>query len=461
MNSASKNTLADKAMIGIHSSWREFFEKDDLQKELIATLARVEGEICPRAEDIFAFARWPISRSRIVIIGQDPYPNIDNACGLAFSVPRGRAIPASLGAIFRTLLSQKLIEKAPEHGDLTGWCKQGVILLNAALTTSKGQSGTHINIWEPVIQKLIAKLSARVEGLIFFLFGASAAKFAASIDARCIIQKWGHPSPMNKCNQEASNPNNFIKCPAFAAANNILRGRGIAPINWDPNGEAPVAPAPTFAATTNVIAAAPTVVAPERIISAARATVRGTIAEREIEPEERIAAAYDDRLFAFVDGAAHSNGKKDATAAYAVLIATCTTEITITGILPVAEHLATNNRAELMAIRELLVYVAAEAFIAKFARMPLYIIYDSAYAHGCICEWYEKWLSSPEKPLDIRANIDIIGEAADYRRRVELERPVHWIKIKSHGDEPEDDDSDDYYYWFGNQKVDKLAQNQL
>jgi uracil-DNA glycosylase len=203
------------------------------------------GESTPPPALLFnAFKLCPFQQLKVVIIGQDPYPNGANGC--SFSIDRGQKIPPSLKNIFKCLAGQQLIAAPPAHGNLDTWAAQGVLLLNAALTTAAGKRGSHLDIWAEYIDKIIGILCERsVSPLIFILWG----KFAQTKEHIVVnynytsikngadkfhrILKWGHPSPLNVANQHIDNPENFLKCTNFAECNEILLALNKSPIDWN------------------------------------------------------------------------------------------------------------------------------------------------------------------------------------------------------------------------------------
>jgi ribonuclease HI len=190
--------------------------------------------------------------------------------------------------------------------------------------------------------------------------------------------------------------------------------------------------------------------------------VKARIVEISLDTFDQLACPFEDRIYAFVDGSASKNGQPGASARYAAIILDCCSMYKIVGTVPPITNKEnkiippTNNRAELMAIRDLFIYAASEDFIHKQGVLPLVIVYDSAYAKGCVCDWYEKWRNQT-KPEIIKANLDIIPIAYEHMKRVENARYIIWVKIASHKKEPEDTDSIEWYHWLGNKKVDEIC----
>ena len=169
-------------------------------KELLSFVKKeyAEKECFPQPENIFkAFELSPFEKTRVVLIGQDPYHGFGQAHGLCFSVQPGTKIPPSLVNIFKEL-KEDLGKPVPEHGNLEHWAAQGVLMLNATLTVRKGQAGSHkAKGWERFTDAVIQVLSEKREDLVFLLWGGPAQKKGRKIDSsKHLILKTGHPSPL-------------------------------------------------------------------------------------------------------------------------------------------------------------------------------------------------------------------------------------------------------------------------
>lgn len=185
-----------------------------------------ERTVYPPAGDLFAALRLcPPKQALVLILGQDPYHGAGQAHGLSFSVPAGVAVPPSLRNIFREL-AEDLGVPAPTSGDLTGWARQGVVLLNAVLTVRAGEPASHAGQgWEHVTDAAIRALNAQPERVVFLLWGGYARKKATLVTGgQHVVFEAGHPSPMN--------PNGFRGCRPFSATNAALAEAGLAPISW-------------------------------------------------------------------------------------------------------------------------------------------------------------------------------------------------------------------------------------
>ncbi|MCB9527277.1 MAG: uracil-DNA glycosylase [bacterium] len=183
--------------------------------------------VYPPNRDIFnAFWLTPFDAVRVVILGQDPYHGPNQAHGLCFSVRRGVPPPPSLQNIFREIDDEIGIPR-PDHGELTHWAEQGVLLLNAVLTVRAHQANSHRGQgWERFTDRVISELDARREGLVFVLWGSPAKQKAARVDRKKhLVLTAAHPSPL-------SAHKGFFGCGHFARVNEHLQARGEAPIDW-------------------------------------------------------------------------------------------------------------------------------------------------------------------------------------------------------------------------------------
>ena len=196
-------------------------------KQILRDAKDAHIPIYPPGKLIFnAFNRTPYDRVRVVILGQDPYHQPGQAMGLSFSVPQGVRIPPSLQNIYKELARSIPGFTIPNHGDLSAWADQGVLLLNASLTVERGKAGSHSRIgWQLFTNAVIEQLSRERSDLIFMLWGNFAKEKIRLIDAdKHYILTSVHPSPLAG--------NGFSGCSHFLSANQILEARGEAPINW-------------------------------------------------------------------------------------------------------------------------------------------------------------------------------------------------------------------------------------
>jgi len=171
-----------------------------------------------------AFAA-PFDEVKVLIVGQDPYPTPGHPIGLSFAVdPHVRPIPRSLQNIYRELRDDLGIP-TPEHGDLTAWSRQGVMLLNRSLTVRAGASGSHRGKgWEPVTELAIRALVARGKPLVAILWGRDAGTLRPLLGSTPVIAS-AHPSPL-------SASSGFFGSKPFSRANALLAEQGAASVDW-------------------------------------------------------------------------------------------------------------------------------------------------------------------------------------------------------------------------------------
>jgi uracil-DNA glycosylase len=184
-------------------------------------------EIAPSPADIFnALALTPFGSVKAVILGQDPYPKRGDAHGLAFSYVGPKNVPQSLRVILKELCEDLSLPPVL-NGDLTGWARQGVLLLNAALTTEIGRSGAHMKLgWSTLADDVVAALSAERPAVAFLLWGADARRRATLVDrTKHLVLESGHPSPLNRARD-------FPGSRPFSRANRWLASRGLPPVDW-------------------------------------------------------------------------------------------------------------------------------------------------------------------------------------------------------------------------------------
>ena len=225
--------IGNNDKIKIHSSWlkvigREFEQSYMAQLKQFLREEKAAGKIIyPASSNWFsAFNETPFDQVKVVILGQDPYHGPRQAHGLCFSVLPGVAIPPSLRNMYKELQSDLGIQP-PEHGCLTHWSRQGVLLLNATLTVEQGDAGAHQGRgWEQFTDRAVQILNERRQGLVFMLWGSYAQKKGALIDtSKHLVLKAPHPSPLSAYR-------GFLGCRHFSQANDYLQNRGVVPIDW-------------------------------------------------------------------------------------------------------------------------------------------------------------------------------------------------------------------------------------
>ena len=221
----------------IEPSWQalvgEEFERPYMQR--LSRFLRAEKQrgkhIYPAGADMFsAFDLTPVDQVKVVIIGQDPYHGAGQAHGLCFSVQPGTPLPPSLLNIYREINddlndSGETLDK--QHGCLTGWARQGVLLLNAVLSVERSRAASHQGKgWEDFTDAVVAKLCASRKGIVFMLWGSYAQKKGAIVDDQehCVLSS-PHPSPL-------SAHRGFYGCRHFSKANAFLVEQGEVAIDW-------------------------------------------------------------------------------------------------------------------------------------------------------------------------------------------------------------------------------------
>ena len=188
---------------------------------------RKKFRVFPPGEDVFNALRYtPFERVRVVIIGQDPYHDFNQAHGLAFSVLPGTPTPPSLINIFKEL-HDDVDFRIPNNGCLIPWAEQGVLLLNAVLTVRAHQANSHQGIgWEQFTDAVLRAVNAVESRVVFLLWGSYAQRKAEGIDGnRHIVLKAPHPSPL-------SASRGFFGCRHFSRTNEALQAAGLSPIDW-------------------------------------------------------------------------------------------------------------------------------------------------------------------------------------------------------------------------------------
>jgi uracil-DNA glycosylase len=206
------------------------FEKQYMKNLKLFLLQEKEAgnTIFPKGADIFnAFNHTPFDQVKVVILGQDPYHGDGQAHGLSFSVKRGVKVPPSLKNMYKELETDIPGFVSPEHGELTQWADQGVLLLNATLTVRAHEPGSHQGKgWEAFTDQAISQLSSQKNGLVFLLWGRYAQNKSVLIDGKKhTVLKSAHPSPFSAYN-------GFFGSRPFSKTNAVLTGRGEAPVNW-------------------------------------------------------------------------------------------------------------------------------------------------------------------------------------------------------------------------------------
>ena len=205
--------------------WEKHYYKElheFLKKEYSST------KVYPDMYDIFNALKYTsFADTKAVILGQDPYHGPGQAHGLCFSVKKGVPLPPSLVNIYKEI-SDDLGVTMPSHGELTGWARQGVLLLNTVLTVRDGQPNSHKDKgWEFFTDRVISELNKKEQPVVFLLWGANAEKKARIItNPKHYKLITVHPSPLSAYR-------GFFGCRHFSKTNELLKKNEIPEIKWD------------------------------------------------------------------------------------------------------------------------------------------------------------------------------------------------------------------------------------
>ena len=219
--------------VKIEESWKQVLADEFSSlyfKNLVAFVkeAYSKGIVYPPGKYIFeAFNRTPFDKVKVVILGQDPYHEPNQAHGLCFSVQKGVRLPPSLVNIYKELEDEFGTKFLNRDGDLSHWADQGVLLLNATLTVAAGNAGSHQGRgWEMFTDAVVSKLAEQRENLVFMLWGSYARRKGAVINRkRHLVLECAHPSPLSVYR-------GFFGCGHFKKANEYLASNGLSVIDW-------------------------------------------------------------------------------------------------------------------------------------------------------------------------------------------------------------------------------------
>ena len=215
----------------IRQSWYELL-KDEFEKPYFKSLQeflkkeRARFDVYPADDLVFNALNYvPLEKVKVVILGQDPYHEPNQAQGLSFSVLPPTPAPPSLVNIYQEIHDDLGIE-CEQTGDLSRWAKQGVLLLNTTLTVRRGQANSHRGKgWENLTEKIVEILSARKEPIVFLLWGSNAISFAQKISKQHLVLTAPHPSPLSAYR-------GFFGCKHFSKCNEFLKLNNATPIDW-------------------------------------------------------------------------------------------------------------------------------------------------------------------------------------------------------------------------------------
>lgn len=208
---------------------KDEFNKDYFKKLMLTVRDEYNKKIIfPRKDEVFkAFRYTPYQNVKVVILGQDPYHGDGEAEGLSFSVPKNIKIPPSLVNIYKELHNDLGITP-PNHGNLSSWAKEGVLLLNSVLTVIKDHAASHEGLgWETFTDNVIKLINEKDTPVVFILWGRFARSKKKLIDNPIhLVIESAHPSPLSAYN-------GFFNSHPFSRTNDYLISKGIRPINWE------------------------------------------------------------------------------------------------------------------------------------------------------------------------------------------------------------------------------------
>lgn len=219
-------------MVIVIDNWNIFLNEERNKSYYVNLTSRLEDErqhhtVYPMPDDVFrAFTLTPFLKTRVLILGQDPYHGEGQAHGLSFSVQRGTPLPPSLRNIMKERRDDVGLSP-PEHGDLTSWTTQGVLLLNSTLTVRHKEPGSHQGLgWETLTDSAISLLNQKSTRVVFVLWGSWAQQKAQLITApHHVILAAPHPSPL-------SAHRGFFGSRPFSRINTALADVGEPIIDW-------------------------------------------------------------------------------------------------------------------------------------------------------------------------------------------------------------------------------------
>lgn len=220
-------------MVNFENEWDELL-KDEFQKDYYQNLRKFlikeykTQTIYPDMYDIYNAMKYTSYQDvKVVILGQDPYHEPNQAHGLSFSVKKGVEPPPSLKNIFKEINDELGIDNSGKHGELTNWAKSGVLLLNTVLTVRRGMANSHKDKgWEHFTDRVISLLNEREKPVVFLLWGNNAkAKRKLITGRQHLVLSSAHPSPLSAYH-------GFFGCGHFAETNKFLEANGMEPVNW-------------------------------------------------------------------------------------------------------------------------------------------------------------------------------------------------------------------------------------
>jgi uracil-DNA glycosylase len=213
----------------VPSSWKKVFAEAEDEFKYLDKI--IKTDVFPEKKNVFrAFELTPLDKVRVVLLGQDPYHQRKTngnpkAQGLSFSVSKDDDIPVSLRNVFTEIKNEYPDYEIPEHGDLTNWARQGVLLLNSSLTVEPGKAGSHGVIWHGLLSRVFSAIGEVNRKCIYLLWGNFAKDMAEYLPETSVKLFTSHPSGFSVFK-------GFFGCGHFKEVNKILQERGEEPIQW-------------------------------------------------------------------------------------------------------------------------------------------------------------------------------------------------------------------------------------
>jgi uracil-DNA glycosylase len=438
---------------------------DNIYNELLNGESSEIDKITPPIENWFNWCRFaPLDDIRIVILGQDPYFKKGWDHGLSFSCLE--KIPPPLMNIYKCLLKANLIDTIPKCGDLTPWAKQNILLLNSALSTKIGKAGEHMSLWLPYTQLVVKRICEyhynKCEQLIFMLWGNFAKKFTHFIDVDFhIILDWMHPSPLA---QRGPDKHLFINCSNFQDANTLLSDDDKQPINWNAintvKSSKPEDPSKVEKTSKSSKPEDPSKVEktnkpedPSKVEKTNKSRKAGD--PSKYNDAKSILNMNPLHCIAFTDGGCHPNNKSDKSRAGWALtyVSGPMKDELIYGNLPIAEHNASNIRAEGMAIIRSL--ECADESPHTWDKIT--IVTDCKFWIEMVEMFMPKWNKAT---FASKANPDLTQRLWSIYNKVSKKKEVQLMHIRSHnkdGWSSFEDGSFEKFCYVQNDYVDKIC----
>lgn len=433
-----------KILANIDPQWMRFIDLPELDTVLEQLDKFDIDDFTPHPSKWFdAFRKCPFEYFVVILIGQDPYPRRGDANGLCFSC--NNRFPASFNWIYKALKKSKLLHSKEKTADLSSWAKQGVLMLNAGLSTEVNKMGAHLSIWQPYMRLVLNRISqlSKRQTVAAILWGRKAQIFASKMHKDVVKFTYKHPSP--SANTAASG--NFDECPNFLDVNKLLKENDIEPIIWDPSVEIDY----------------------DDYDDNADDDIQNTILDDDLNTQSTIlddAKSYEPETPAeflpskfkhivFTDGSCYPNKKcKEAKAGYAILFASGPSANRIMyGNIANDEHFATNQRAEGIAILKTLQYLSKKQWT------ELVIVTDSEFWIKMINYYMPNW-KKKNKKFKNQANPDITIPLYKLHKKLSQLKNITFKHMKSHdkdGWSKYPEGSYQYYCYCNNDYVDQLA----